>query len=120
MLTANCEITRRLRSLPGCQTTSYLVLTHNKKKLDTPEGNAIYELSRTHSYFLFLCGHLTCKERKTSINCPPIDIKIIDAYLLAIVVVFICFHSFFSQYFLQNTPFACYPLLDQKKKKIKY
>ena len=30
-LTANYEITRRLGSLPGCQTTSYLVLTHIKK-----------------------------------------------------------------------------------------
>ena len=25
------EITRRLRSLPGCQTTSYLILTHINK-----------------------------------------------------------------------------------------
>ena len=32
-LTVNYEITRRLRSLPKCQTTSYLVLTHIKKFL---------------------------------------------------------------------------------------
>ena len=30
-LTANYEITRRLLSLPGCQTTSYLVRTYIKK-----------------------------------------------------------------------------------------
>ena len=30
-LTANYEITRRLHSLPGCQTTSYLVLANVKK-----------------------------------------------------------------------------------------
>ena len=31
MLTSNYEITHRLRSLPGCQTTSYLVLTYIEK-----------------------------------------------------------------------------------------
>ena len=33
MLTANYEISRGLRSLLGCQTTSYLVLTNVKKKI---------------------------------------------------------------------------------------
>ena len=30
-LTANCEVTRTLHFFPGCQTASYLVLTHIKK-----------------------------------------------------------------------------------------